>query len=695
MLRGNISPKTILLEVFRLQHRKLRQRRERSEIAKINIAPARLKDEYARLNEADLLEHFRRRTSPQFLFTSDFEELSDAAKSSLDLFPSETNRILQNARRIVDEKRWLLLGFGDLDFKRENFWRLDPIGEIDWGLDYHADLKYAGRGADVRVLWELNRFGHAITLAQSYLITKDESLAEEFFSQIKSWSEQNPYALGANWGCAMEVALRLINLLVAFEVFRHSPLLDAAKLSLILRLFDQHGKFITDNSEFSYISTSNHYLSNTVGLLWLGVLLPELENADEWRKFGLSEMLREMDKQVLADGADYESSTGYQRLVTEMFLYSFLLCRRNNLDIPEKYWKKLRKMLEYIRSYTRPDGFAPLIGDTDSGQILPFVKRAGDDHAYLLAVGAVLFDEANFKILDAIPPEVFWTFGKSGAEKYQTFDLKPTQNSQAFPEAGAYVMREEDLYLHFNASDCGLNGRGSHGHNDKLSIEISAFNRPFVVDPGSYVYTSDLEARHLFRSTAYHSTVQIDDLEQNSINAAIPFVIGNEARPRVLQWETSDARDLLVAEHYGYTHSSVSVVHRRSVEFNKSERFWVIEDLLSGEGDCRIHFRFHLAPNLKVAVNNKKGAVINAASGHKLLIEPFGLDHAPEIDRVWVSRDYGERCESSSLRWTIDVSLPLSVSFAIIPLQTNEGESSISEKLKRISDNLYARRHYN
>src|SRR5688572_21019442 len=107
----------------------------------------------------------------------------------------------------------------------------------------------------------------------------------------------------------MEVALRLINLLAAFEIFKHSSALNAARLADMLRLFDQHGRYIADNSEFSYVSTSNHYLSNTVGLLWLGILLPELQNASEWRAFGLREMLREMDKQILPDGTDYESST--------------------------------------------------------------------------------------------------------------------------------------------------------------------------------------------------------------------------------------------------------------------------------------------------------------------------------------------------------------------------------------------------
>src|ERR1041385_1623154 len=167
-------------------------------------------------------------------------------------------------------------------------------------------------------------------------------------------------------------------------------------------------------------------------------------------------------------------------------------------------------------------------------------------------------------------------------------------------------MRDGDLYLCFNASDAGLNGRGSHGHNDALSIEVSAGGRAFIVDPGTYVYTGDLQKRHEFRSTAYHSTVQIDGLEQNTTDLHTPFVIGNEARPRVLEWQTSDDFDKVVAEHYGYP-----VIHRRTVTFDKRGRFWLIDDEFFGEGEHVYEARFHFAPGLEVTID---GATV-AASG--------------------------------------------------------------------------------
>ncbi len=303
-------------------------------------------------------------------------------------FARQTSELISSAQKIARDSSWELVGFGLREFKADKLWRTDPLTGKLWGLEYHADVvTYQNDGADIRVLWELNRFGHAVTLALAYAVTDDETFAETFFAQIEDWMLQNPYGRGPNWNCAMEVALRAINLLASFDILRHSLACTPERLKRILQLFDQHGRFIVDNNEFSFIATSNHYLSDVIGLFWIGTFLPELEFADEWQKFGWSEMLREMDKQILPDGVDFESSTGYHKFATEMLLYSFLLANRNSMVIPDEYCLKLRKMLGYIGDIIKPDGRVPLIGDCDGSQIIPIVKRDADDQAYLLALG--------------------------------------------------------------------------------------------------------------------------------------------------------------------------------------------------------------------------------------------------------------------------------------------------------------------
>ena len=593
-LRGEVSLTTAAREALRRSRVATLSRRERATLDQNQ--PLSLIFDFSRLTPADLLSHFQQKEKIRLSF--------------IRLNPPPSGVALSESERKGD--------FPDSGVALSDIeWRRDSSGYL-WPLDYHRDLKlFRSDGSDVRVVWELNRLGHLLRAND----------AEEFVTQLRSWHEQNPYARGPNWSCAMEVALRAMNILVAFERFRRSPQLDSDNLLFVLHLLQQHGRYIQNNLEFSYIATSNHYLSDVTGLLWLGVMLPELDDATQWREFGLTELLREMDKQILADGADFESSTGYHRFVCELFLYSFALCREHKIEIPQRYWQKLRQMLEYIKAYLRPDGLAPLIGDTDGGQVLPFQPRAADDHAYLLEIGAEVLDDPALKL--------------------------PDQNSKAFPNAGIYIMRKDDCYLCFNASGVGLNGRGSHGHNDALSIEISARGRAFIIDPGTYVYSGDLPKRHVFRSTAYHSTVKIDGEEQNTIDVQTPFVIGNEAKPRVLEWQSNVEYDKVVAEHYGYRRLPASVTHRRTVTFNKAECSWLIDDEFFGSGEHEVEAWFHFNDGLQFEVSGDEIKATDKRQDVVLVVRSLSLNQAPSLVNQHVSRNYGEMRESISACWRV------------------------------------------
>jgi hypothetical protein len=677
-LRGEVDARTVALEALRRGNVALRQRREREMLDELGARPARLSQKFARLSTSELLAHFKERTTPKFLHGFDAANSEATANLQRRLFPVETKELLERASRITHEHRWPVLGYGEKMFGDDIDWQRDPVSGREWPLDYHCDVRLARNdGSDARVLWEVNRLSHLITLARAYALTKDERYTDEVFAQLEGWRKQNPLGRGANWACAMEVALRAMNLLAVFELLRRSPQLDEARLKMLLTMFDHHGAHIRRHLEFSYISTSNHYLSDVVGLLWLGLMLPELEAAAGWRAFGLRELLSEMDKQVLADGADFEASTGYHRLALELFLHSFTLCRANSVEIDDKYWRKLRAMLEYVRAYLRPDGRAPLVGDTDSGQILPIVQRSADDHAYVLALGAVVFNEPRFK-LSFMPEEVLWLLGEEGASVYENLaSVDEGVSSQAFHEAGTYVMRARDLYLLLNASGNGLNGRGSHGHNDALGIEVSACGRPFIVDPGTFVYTSDLRERHLFRSTAYHSTVEIDETEQNTTDESMPFVIGNEAQPRVISWESNSERDYLVAEHDGYARLNPPVTHRRAVEFDKGRRLWLVVDSFSTKagGGHLYRFRFHFADNLEISL--RPANILQAwdkITGARLYVAPLGLESEPALEDNFTSRDYGAKIPSVSACWSARVKSSFSLTWMIVPVCPDEDE---------------------
>jgi hypothetical protein len=246
-------------------------------------------------------------------------------------------------------------------------------------------------------------------------------------------------------------------------------------------------------------------------------------------------------------------------------------------------------------------------------------------------------------------------------------------SSQAFPDGGSYVLRDQDLYLLFNASGNGVHGRGSHGHNDALSIEVSACTTAFIVDPGTYVYTADLHERHRFRSTAYHSTVEVDGVEQNTTDEQVPFIIGNEAEPRVISWKSGPETDVVIAEHTGYQRLPRPLTHRRTVRFEKLQRFWVVEDELRGEGEHDLSFRFHFASGRETSVRSDGMIeVCDKMSSARLLIAASGVNAEPVLESRFSSRDYGAKEPSVSVCWTMRGLVPLTARFVLIPLCAGE-----------------------
>jgi hypothetical protein len=685
--RGNVSARAIALETQRRIRVALARRGERASLTALNEKPAQLTEHFARLSASALLEHFRSRTSPKF-FPGFETESAWTAESISSLF---VTTLLLPARGII-EHRWPLLGFGEKDFGRDINWHRDPLSGRIWPLDYHADIPlWHNDGSDIRALWELNRLGHLVTLGRAHLVARaNEQIAsgllgveldKEFFLQVESWQQQNPLGRGANWACAMEVALRSINLITAFTLFRNSSALNEDRLLLLLKMFDQHGSHIQRNLEFSHITTSNHYLSDLAGLLWLGIMLPELEAAVAWRDWALTELLREMDKQILDDGADYEAATAYHRFILELYFYSFLLCRANEIPIADKYWTKLHAMFVYLGALGSDSELA-LIGDSDDSYVWPVPPR--NHEADLLMMGALTFNDPGL-IRFAQTTELLWVFGEESWRDEARLGLQSYKRaSLAFPQAGTYVLRDQELALVFNATSPQRGRPASHRHNDALSVNISAHGAAFIVDPGTYVYTADLRERHLFRSTAYHSTIQIDGEEQQAIREDEPFKIGAEAAVRVLEWGSTKRQDRVVAEHAGYERLQEPVTHRRAITFDKINSWWLIEDELSGSGNHSIAARFHFNAQLEVALFGEQAVVAkDPVVGPQLFVCSWGADDELrlELEAQFVSRKYGSKLPSTTACWSIRASLPYKLRWAIVPVRASE---RLEERLKLV-----------
>ncbi len=623
--------------------------------------------------KTDLLEYFKNRSNIKTY--PGLSKLLDTSKLYQDNFPESERAIISQANDICDHK-FVFLG-KELQYKEEIDWHYDPTTNYHWPLVHYSKITIIPSKAntDIKTLWELARLQHFVTLGQAYHLTKNEKYVIEFRNQLLSFADKNPVEIGIHWLCAMEVALRVVSLCLAFYFFRSSNNFDSEALLTLLKLLLSHGNYIENNLEFSLQVTSNHYLSDLIGLLFIGLLFPEFKQSKKWADFALAELLKEMDKQVYPDGADWEASTGYHALVLEIFLYAFLLCKENKVAIEDRYWNKLEKMFEYVRAYLKPDGQAPLIGDCDNGRVIIWQKRPTNDHSYLLPISAILFQQENFKMLGHAAEESVWVFGYFGWETLESLPVTELPSSASFPNTGVYLLRDKDLYMIVDLGEIGINGKGSHGHNDLLGFELFYRERTFFVDPGSYVYTSDPEARNLFRSTAFHNTVMVDNVEINEITPGQLFTLGNQAKPTINRWTTTLEYDFLDAEHNGYEQLTAgSIIHQRQIQFNKVLACWLITDTLKGSGGHLFSFFFNFAENLNVEILEKnKILIIDENYQLSLALVPLDTEGLTvEIVERFVSKGYGEKTKSWGVVYNLKASAPQTRRFLIAPCGTED-----------------------
>lgn len=259
-------------------------------------------------------------------------------------------------------------------------------------IDWHKDLKSGfifnetksatqvaydlPRGVDIKMPWELSRMYHLpqMALAANFIPLKRELLITEFKNQVIDFCESNTIGYGVNWSCTMEVAIRAVNLLVAYDIFVQldaTNILNQSFKDYFSAKIMEHGKFILRNLEINFITlkSGNHYLSNLCGLLFIGFYIKNKETK-RWTNFASKEFIKEFDNQFLEDGGNYECSTAYHRLSAEISAYCFALLIRNGAKIEKRILEKLNSVGCFAAMTIKPDGNILQIGDNDSGRLL-------------------------------------------------------------------------------------------------------------------------------------------------------------------------------------------------------------------------------------------------------------------------------------------------------------------------------------
>jgi hypothetical protein len=186
--------------------------------------------------------------------------------------------------------------------------------------------------------------------------------------------------------------------------------------------------------------------------------------------------------------------------------------------------------------------------------------------------------------------------------------------------------------------------------------------------------------RNLFRSTAYHSTLQANGEEINRLpDDGELFRLNPDAQVTLHRWVSQPRFDLFDASHNGYARLTPGVIHRRQVWFDKQMLIWILHDqvrqaqkpdeIADPEAEVDVAVRFHFAP-MPVRLERSSSAVIGEAVNGKLLLLPLGdFPLKVTVDDAWVSPRYGVRQRSPVAKFTGRVKLPADLIVLIYPHQ--------------------------
>ncbi len=579
--------------------------------------------------------------------------------------PGEVEVILREADEIR-QHCFRLLGYGPLDYGKEIDWHLDAVhGKRAPNLPaYQIDFLDFDAVGDHKVTWELSRHQHLVTLAKAWHLTREARYVEEAVTQWYSWQKANRYPMGINWASSLEVAFRSLSWLWMRHLLIDWPGFSSALRDDLLRALALNARHI-DRYRSTYFSPNTHLLGEGLALFFIGVLCPDLREAERWKLQGWTILLHESQRQVLPDGVYFEQSLYYHVYALDFFVHAHFLAARNGIAIPSAFDDVLRKMLTVVQVLSQAN-----FGDDDGGRLFNPRRNRAEHMTDPLALGTALYPD-RFSAPE-LTEEAIWLFGRDAIRK-ATATIDP--HSCSFPDAGLYLIADLNPIPQQLLIDAGPQGAGrcGHGHADALNVSLSLHRRPCLVDSGTCAYIARDNVRQQFRGTRAHNTLAVDGLDQ--AEPAGPFAWTALPDVKMETWISAQTFSFFAGYHIGYERFPQPVRHRRFI-FHPHGGFWLVRDLAEGTGSHLLETSWHFAPDLEVT---KQGNIFVASPTGKKR-QPKQLMLVPADDPRWtcevvsefISPAYGVKVPAPVVRCATRMQLPVDHAMLLIPVNDAE-----------------------
>lgn len=324
-----------------------------------------------------------------------------------------------------------------------------------------------------------------------------------------------------------------------------------------------HVFFLSQRLEFHILG--NHLLENAFALLMAGYYF----SFPPFQKMATVLLLKQLEEQILNDGAHFERSPMYHKIIFYRVLEAMDLVKNNPLEGDEKIHVQLVKSATKMKSW--------LAEITFSNGDIPHVNDSTDSIS--------LSSEALLKYADELGIE--------------------TLNTE-LSDSGYRFWKQEGLELFMNIGGIGPSYQPGHAHADTLSFILYQNGKPLIVDTGTSTYEKD-ENRQRERSTSSHNTIAYKGLNSSEVWGG--FRVGRRAKTKIL----SEDKTSIQVQNLGFKH--LNIEHERSFEISNAKL--VISDVMEGEKLENSKSYLHFHPSCKVELEGEQ-IIINDSLKIKL-----------------------------------------------------------------------------
>lgn len=492
--------------------------------------------------------------------------------------PAELTGALREHVSQILRGEWRAFGHLPLKVDDPPKWQHDYLVGRDFqtaASAFKLDHRAQPGGADIKIIWEPNRWNQLVRLAMAAWLLGDTRAQEKCIEWLHDWARKNNAFTGLNWTSGLETGIRLIQFAWIDELLRAAGVPSKTLEELRKLIVPAHVWYTWRYRSFGS-SANNHLIGELAGLIAALVRWPAVAKISG----SLDQLATLWEKEVLAqfeeDGGNKEQAIGYHFFSFEFCWQSQIALESAGLKVSPQVKERLRNAAAFFAT-VKPPGDPWDFGDGDNAWVTPLFA---DERNFTAEWARWITDSPSSPALR------YW---------WGDFPAVPTmpEGWRVYAQSGVAIFRSTEWFLRFDFSPLGYLSIAPHGHLDALHLSVWHKGKPIIIDPGTGTYYADKTVRTYLADWASHNSPHLKTPPERFPRRIGTFLWAqHHAPPKLVRVSEHELRAEITLPYGTAT---------RAVKVDPARRGITISDSFSRHGNAVVAARWKFAPELRLA----------------------------------------------------------------------------------------------